>query len=72
MVATDDETARGQDKQKRFYVTHRQNVMSARTLEVSLLGVGTVLDLERGAWSTIKRSRQAVNENAPPPPPSHL
>ena len=34
--------------------------MSAQMLEVSLLGVGTVLRLERDAW-------QAANDNAPPP-----
>ena len=28
-----------------------KNVMSAQMLEVSLLGVGTVLHLERDAWS---------------------
>ena len=36
-------------------------------LEVSLLGVGTVLRLERNAWSKVKRLRQATNEYAPPP-----
>ena len=35
-------------------------------LEVSLLGVGTVLRLERDAWSMVKRLRQATNEYAPP------
>ena len=34
-------------------------------LEVSLLGVGTVLRLERDAWSMVKRLRQATNEYAP-------
>ena len=37
-------------------------------LEVSLLGVGTVLRLGRDAWSTVKRLRQATNEYAPSPP----
>ena len=31
-------------------------------LEVSLLGVGTVLRLERDAWSLVKRLRQGTNE----------
>ena len=31
-----------------------KNVMSARMLEVSLLGVGTVLRLERDAWPIVK------------------
>ena len=35
-------------------------------LEVPLLGVGTVLRFERGAWSMLKRPRQATNEHAPP------
>ena len=42
--------------------------MSAQMLEVSLLGVGTVLRLERDAWSMVKRLRQATNEYALPPP----
>ena len=37
-------------------------------LEVSLLGVGTVLHLERDAWSMVKLLRQATNEYPPPPP----
>ena len=49
-----------------FYVTHGRNVMSTELLEVSLLGVGTVLRLERDAWSMVKRLRQATNEYAPP------
>ena len=39
--------------------------MSAQTLEVTLLGVGTVLRLERDAWSIVKGLRQATNEYAP-------
>ena len=35
------------------YVTCR-NVMSAQMLEVSRLGVGTVLRLERDAWAMLK------------------
>ena len=42
--------------------------MSTALLEVSLLGVGTVLRLERDAWSVVKRLRQATNEYAPPSP----
>ena len=39
-------------------------------LEVSLLlAVGTVLRLERDAWSMVKRLRQAKNEYAPIPSP---
>ena len=41
-------------------------VMSAQMLEVSLLGVGTVLRLGRGAWSMVQWLRQATNEYAPP------
>ena len=41
-------------------------------LEVSLLGAGTVLRLERDAWSTVKGLSQATNEYAPPPPPRRL
>ena len=53
-MGTDDETGRGYDKQKVSYVTHGKNVMSAQILEVPLLGVGTVLRLERDAWSMVK------------------
>ena len=35
-------------------------------LEVSLLGVGTVLRLERDAWSIVRSLRQATNEYVPP------
>ena len=42
--------------------------MNAQMLEVSLLGVGTLLRLEEDGWSTIKRLRQATNEYAAPPP----
>ena len=40
--------------------------MSAQLLEVSLLGVGTALRLERDAWSMVKLLRQATKEYAPP------
>ena len=35
-------------------VMYGRNVMSTSLLEVSLLGVGTVLRLERDAWSMVK------------------
>ena len=35
---------------------------------VSLLGVGTVLRLERDVWSMVKRLRQATNEHPPQAP----
>ena len=41
--------------------------MNTQMLEVSLLGVGTVLRLERNAPSMVKGPRQATNEYAPPP-----
>ena len=45
-----------------------RNVLSARNKwEVSLSGVGTVLRLERDAWSMVKRLRQATNEYPPLP-----
>ena len=53
MVATDDETGRGYVKQKKDDVIYGQNVRSAKILEMSLLGVGTVLRLERDAWSMV-------------------
>ena len=34
----------------------------------SLLGIGTVLRLERDAWSRVTGLRQAANEDAPPSP----
>ena len=42
--------------------------MSAQLLEVSLLGVGRVLRLERDAWSMVQLLRQATNEYPLPPP----
>ena len=44
--------------------------ISTQTLEVSLSGVGTVVRLERNAWSKVKGQRQATNEYALPPPSS--
>ena len=48
----------GERISKHFYVVHGRSVMSAQTLEVSLLGVGTVLRLERDACSMVKLLRQ--------------
>ena len=43
--------------------------MSAQKLEVSMLGVETLLRLERDAWSMmVKKLQRATNEAAPPPP----
>ena len=55
MVAADGETGQGLDNQtNRFYVVYGRSVGSAHPSEVSLLGVGTVLRLERDAWSMVK------------------
>ena len=35
-------------------IIYGKNAMSAQMLEVSVLGVGTVLRLERDAWSMVK------------------
>ena len=55
---TDGETGRGQDEHaiKSFDVIFgKKNVMRTKMLEVSLLvGVGTVLRLERDAWSLVE------------------
>ena len=42
--------------------------MNVHMLEMHLSGVGTVLSLERDAWSMIKRLRQATFEYPPPTP----
>ena len=66
--SADSETGRAQDLANRFYAKYGKSIiMSAQMLEVSLLGVGTVLRLERNAWSTVKRLRQAANDHGPPP-----
>ena len=44
------------------------NEKSAEMMEVSLLRVGTVLGLERDAWSMVKWLRHATNKYAPPRP----
>ena len=41
--------------------------MGAQVVEVSLLGGGTMLRLERDAWSMVISLGQATNERAPPP-----
>ena len=41
-------------------------------LEVSLLGVGTVLDLDKGAWSMVQPLIQATNEYPLPPPSKNV
>ena len=56
MVATGGETARKGGKiSKKFLCTiwKKKNIMSAQMLEVSLLGVGKVLRLERYACSMV-------------------
>ena len=37
-----------------FYVIYGRSAMSAQMLEVSLLGVGTVLRLEKDAWPMVE------------------
>ena len=44
--------------------------MSAQILELYLFGRGTVLRLERYAWSIVKRLRQATDEYPSSPEPS--
>ena len=39
---------------KKFCVTYGNTVMSAQMLKGSLLGVGTMLRLERDAWSMVQ------------------
>ena len=43
--------------------------MSAQMLKVSLLGVGTVLRVERGARSMVKHDQGKQHMSAPSPPP---
>ena len=50
--------------------------MNAQMLEESLLGAGSVVHLERDAWSVVRRLlvRQAIHQYPrvlPPPPPYH-
>ena len=37
-----------------YVICYGENVLSAQMLEVSLLGVGTVLRFERDAWVMVK------------------
>ena len=46
--------------------------MSANMLKVSLVGVETVLCLERDAWSMVELLMQATDEYPPPPLPYRL
>ena len=48
----------------------KKNLVSAQMPEASLIGVETVLRLERDAWPLVKRLRQATTEYASPPRPS--
>ena len=56
MVAADGEKKRtGIGYANSFYIIHGRSVMRAQMLEVFLLGLGTVLSLERDdAWSSVK------------------
>ena len=55
MVATDGATGRAHDIYvKDSRVRYRENVMGPHMVEGSLLGVGTVLRVERDAWSMVK------------------
>ena len=60
MVATKGETARDKVSQ---HMHMDVNVMSAETLDVPLTGVGTVLRLERDAWSMVTRRMPSTNEH---------
>ena len=59
----------GDRMSKQFYAIHRRSVISD---QMSLLGVGTVLHLERVAWSLVKWLRQETDEYHPTPPPRLL
>ena len=50
-----------------FDVVHEKRNERPKMLEVSLVGVGTVLRLGRDVWSMVKWLRQATNEYLPPP-----
>ena len=69
MEAQDGETGRtGIRHVEGSCVVYGRSAVSTLALEVSLLGVGTVLRLERDAWSMVKRLGQVTNEYAPPSP----
>ena len=66
-VAIDERLTRKAMRQAFFLCNiYRRSAPSVRMLEVSLLGVGTVLRLERDAWSMVKSLRRATNEYVPP------
>ena len=48
------QTAKQEREKSGKNIIYGNNVMSAQMLEVSLLGMGTVLRLKRDAWSTVK------------------
>ena len=50
MIATDGQRGRRKAKQELFHVICGRNVLSAQMLDMFLVGVGTVLRLERDAW----------------------
>ena len=54
MVATDGQREKGIRRRNMFCFLYGRNVMSVQMLEVSLSGIGSVLRLEMGAWSTVK------------------
>ena len=62
MVAADGETGRGIGQANSFYVVYRRSVMSAQMLEVSLLGLGTVLRPERDACAVNGHMTKARNK----------
>ena len=61
------------DPLPRFYAVYGNRVLSAQLLEVSLVGAGTVLRLERGVWSIGKiPSYGKLQISTPPPQPPLL
>ena len=58
----------GDKVRKTFYAIHGKNVMSAQILEMSPSGLGTVVRLERDAWSMVIRLRPCMTMSTPPPP----
>ena len=57
---------------KRFPLVNGNSVTSAQLLEVSIVRVGTMLRLESGAWSMVKRVKGATIEPHPFSSPSCL
>ena len=58
------------DKTSNTFLCNTWKKRNGQMLEVSLLGVGMVLRIERDAWSVVKWRRQATHEHEPPPPPT--